>query len=335
MTRVHFVASGGGHLDLLRAVAGRLRAPHDAIWLTTPGRGLDSLRAAGAVAEPLTPIDQDTADARSAARSVATGARAAWRARPELIVTSGAGLVVPFVAVARGLGARVLFAETMARVGDASRAAKVLGRLSEQVAVQWPESALSLPGATVTSPLLLEHVTGGTPPHGVGTYVSFGTHHGDFSRLLDVVLRAVERDVLPRPVLIQRGWTRPPRRDVPEVEVVDWLTGAEVQAALASSAVVVAQAAAGIAAATLAQGRRPLLLARLQGHGEHVDDHQQQIAAKLDELGLAVALEGDITRSDVERSRSAIVRPESFDAHSALPELVDRFILRDRRRRPF
>ena len=50
----------------------------------------------------------------------------------------------------------------------------------------------------------------------------------------------------------------------------------------------------GIIGVALRNGRRPLVLPRLHGHGEHVDDHQVQIARKLGQMGLAVALDGEI-----------------------------------------
>jgi UDP-N-acetylglucosamine transferase subunit ALG13 len=67
---------------------------------------------------------------------------------------------------------------------------------------------------------------------------------------------------------------------------------------------------------------------RLRAHGEHVDDHQAQIARKLAETGLAVVVEDDISPADVAAgTRPALARtpdaPSVADAvHTAIRELT-------------
>ena len=58
--------------------------------------------------------------------------------------------------------------------------------------------------------------------------------------------------------------------------------------ALAAADVVIAHAGVGAALEALDGGRRPLLVPRLQRHGEHVDDHQLEVARELGARGLAL-----------------------------------------------
>jgi beta-1,4-N-acetylglucosaminyltransferase len=71
--------------------------------------------------------------------------RLAWktlrRERPGLIISTGAGVSVPFIYAGRILGIRSIFLESMTRVGDLSLAAKLVYPVVERLLVQWPEAS--------------------------------------------------------------------------------------------------------------------------------------------------------------------------------------------------
>ena len=60
----------------------------------------------------------------------------------------------------------------------------------------------------------------------------------------------------------------------------------------------VAHAGVGTALAAFEVGKCPVLVPRRVAHGEHVDDHQTQIAAELSNRGLAVSVEADALTLD-------------------------------------
>ena len=75
----------------------------------------------------------------------------------------------------------------------------------------------------------------------------------------------------------------------------------ELQAAMRSAHVVVAHSGIGSALGALAAGRRPVLVPMRAVRGEHVDDHQVQIACELERRGLAVYREvTDLNWRDIE-----------------------------------
>jgi UDP-N-acetylglucosamine transferase subunit ALG13 len=116
---------------------------------------------------------------------------------------------------------------------------------------------------------------------------------------------AVGAGLLPGPVVAQAGHSRYAPR---HYEPVAWLEPAQVDAAAGRARYVVCHSGSGIIGAALRHGRRPLVLPRRHEAGEHVDDHQIQIARKLEELGLAVALDGAIEPGHVRAASRPLPR---------------------------
>ncbi len=316
--RIHLAASLGGHLELL-TVLGASLSDHERVWVTAAGPGADPLRESGDRVLDVPRFSR--ARPVSALRNVFSSFLAAFRERPQVVVTTGAGSIVGFCVAARLLGAKVVFIETMARVTSPSASGRVLSRIATRVLVQWPELARVYPGAIVCRPALWEDLNaGGTSPGG-GTFVSVGTHRHPFDRLLALVDRAVAEGVLPEPVIAQSGSSRyRPER----FEAKPLLTHDEVASALERSEFVVCHAGSGIISAALRAGRKPLVLARRRSQSEHVDDHQQQIVTKLSELDLVVPLDGRITEAELEAAARGVKLPALLPGGPSMTEVLAR-----------
>jgi UDP-N-acetylglucosamine--N-acetylmuramyl-(pentapeptide) pyrophosphoryl-undecaprenol N-acetylglucosamine transferase len=302
--------SPGGHLDLLTVAGPALDGPR--AWVTAAGPQADRLERRGERVERLPEYG------RSPVRVVPNLLRAIrilLELRPAVVVASGASLVVPFCLLARLTGARVVFIETTARVGDASMSGRVISRIADAVLVQWAETAARYQRSVLCRPALWEQIQR-AQDGAEGTFVAVGTRREPFDRLLEIVDDAVEAGLLPGPVVAQSGHSRYVPR---HFETVPWLTPEQVEEAAKRSAYVVCHSGSGIIGAALRNGRRPLVLPRLRGHGEHVDDHQLQIAEKLEEMGLAIALEGPIAPADVHAAAAPL--PEA--ARDAAPSVAD------------
>jgi UDP-N-acetylglucosamine--N-acetylmuramyl-(pentapeptide) pyrophosphoryl-undecaprenol N-acetylglucosamine transferase len=282
--------SPGGHLDLLAAVGPHLDGPR--VWVTSPGPQADGLERRG---ERVARLPEYGRSPVRVLPNLRAAIRVLRRVRPAVVVASGASLVVPFCVLARLTGARIVFIETTARVGDASLSGRVIGRLASAVLVQWAETAERYPRAVVCRPALWEEIRRDEAT-GQGTFVAVGTRHEPFDRLLEIVDEAVGAGLLPAPVIAQSGHSRYVPR---HYETVAWLTPEQVEEAARAARFVVCHSGSGIIGAALRNGHRPLVLPRLRCNGEHVDDHQLQIAQKLEEMGLAVALDGPIEETDV------------------------------------
>jgi UDP-N-acetylglucosamine:LPS N-acetylglucosamine transferase len=82
----------------------------------------------------------------------------AWRIlrreRPALILSTGAGPVVPFAAVAKLLGVRTIFVETLARRVRPSMCARIMYYLADRFFYQWQELAHFFPKGVHGGPLV-------------------------------------------------------------------------------------------------------------------------------------------------------------------------------------
>jgi UDP-N-acetylglucosamine--N-acetylmuramyl-(pentapeptide) pyrophosphoryl-undecaprenol N-acetylglucosamine transferase len=294
--RVALAASPGGHIDLLTALAETV-SDAERVWVVPDGARRAALAAQG---ERTAAVRIFGGSPRALLANLREVGRALRGFRPEVVVTSGAGVVVPYCVLARALGARVIFIETMARVTSGSRAGRVLSRLAEATLVQWPESLAVYPGACVCSPPLLAAPDGADTPDPApraGTFVALGTHWQPFARLMAMVEEAAAEGILPAPIVAQVGdFTYRSER----VTTVPSFTPGRLAELMHNSAIVVCHGGAGIIASTIRAGRRPLVLARRQGLGEHIDDHQQELVDKLSSLDLLVAVRERITAEDVE-----------------------------------
>jgi len=230
--------------------------------------------------------------------------RLAWRVvgetRPRVVVTTGAGVAVPFAWVARARGARVVYVECAGRVDRPSLSARLIAPVAARVFAQWPELADDWKRARYAGNALLALRDGGPAVAGTGVLVTVGTNETPFDRLLE----AVSGLGLDEPVVVQHGCSavRPVG-----TECVDFLPFEQMDALSRSARAVVCHAGIGSVALALAHGRRPIIVPRLRSFGEAVDDHQVFFARRLEAAGLATVIE-DLARL-----------PEALAAHQPAP----------------
>jgi UDP-N-acetylglucosamine:LPS N-acetylglucosamine transferase len=61
------------------------------------------------------------------------------RLRPRVIVTTGAGLAVPFAWVGRLTGVKIVYIESLTRITKPSLSCRLIGPAASRVYVQWPD----------------------------------------------------------------------------------------------------------------------------------------------------------------------------------------------------
>jgi UDP-N-acetylglucosamine transferase subunit ALG13 len=117
-------------------------------------------------------------------------------------------------------------------------------------------------------------------------FVSVGTHEAPFDRMLEAI-HALELD---EEVVVQYGPSRArsTRSDVREHE---YLPFDDVVENIRRARAVVTHAGVGSVMISLANGKRPIVMARRREFGEHVDDHQVELARRMEANGLVTFVE--------------------------------------------
>jgi len=147
---VMLVASTGGHLAqllVLRPWWEHLRRT----WVTFDKADARSTLDGEEVVHAFHPTTRNAANALRNLRL----AHAVLRARqPDLVVSTGAGLALPFFAVARCLGIPTVYLEVYDRVDSATLTGRLCRPLASAFCVQWPDQLRWYGGAEVVGRLL-------------------------------------------------------------------------------------------------------------------------------------------------------------------------------------
>ncbi|MEO1134559.1 MAG: UDP-N-acetylglucosamine--LPS N-acetylglucosamine transferase [Cyanobacteria bacterium J06639_1] len=72
--------------------------------------------------------------------------------RPEFVVSTGAGVAVPFVVLGKLFGARTAFVESITRVYDLSLSARLARPFLDSIYVRWPQLLERYPQAIAIAP---------------------------------------------------------------------------------------------------------------------------------------------------------------------------------------
>lgn len=116
--------------------------------------------------------------------------------------------------------------------------------------------------------------------------LSLGTHEAPFARAINLVTPLARKG---HALVIQHGHT-PASDDLPNVTWQQYMSYQDVVETMRAADTVICHAGVGTIMTALKLGHLPIVIPRLQNHGEHVDDHQWDIATRLDERGLATCL---------------------------------------------
>jgi UDP-N-acetylglucosamine--N-acetylmuramyl-(pentapeptide) pyrophosphoryl-undecaprenol N-acetylglucosamine transferase len=284
------VASTGGHLKQLHQLHRRLDGVSGPFrWATFDTPQSRSLLAGEEV--DFVPFIGGR-DPRGVGRNFAYARRILRDRGIETLVSTGSAVALPFFAVARAMRLRCHYIESAARSDGPSLTGKLVARLpGVNLYCQYPAWAggrWSFRGSVFDA----YEATGEGVLRQIGdlrkVVVTLGTFRGYgfpllVQRLLELLPEGAE-------VLWQTGET-----DVSGfgIEGREAIPERELTAAMAAADLVVAHAGVGAALASLEAGKCPLLVPRRVARGEHVDDHQIQIARELSGRGVAIAAEAD------------------------------------------
>jgi UDP-N-acetylglucosamine transferase subunit ALG13 len=310
------VASSGGHLKELHNLHRRLGGVEGPFrWVTFDTPQSRSMLAGEAV--EFVPFVGGR-DPRGVGRNLGEARRVLRDRELDTVVSTGSSVALPYFALARARGLACHYIESAARIEGPSLTGKLISgvpgvrRYAQYRA--WAGERWQYRGSVFDAFAPGEERP--VPQRPQRIVITLGTYRGySFVR---VVKRL--RAILPAgaEVLWQTGDT-----DVGGLGIEGHyaIPEAELTAAMGEADVVIAHAGVGTALAAFEVGKCPLLVPRRHAHGEHVDDHQIQIADELAARDLAVSVDADeLGFADLERAAArSVTRPPQAPTFETLP----------------
>ncbi len=143
--KIAIVCSTGGHL----AQMVRLEpwwSLHERFWVTFDKPDAADRLAGERVFHAHHPT---TRNLPNLARNTRMAARLLRTERPDLIVSNGAGLALPFFWLGRAMGVPTMFVEVYDRIDTASLTGRLVSPVASKVVLQWPEQLAHYPEGVV------------------------------------------------------------------------------------------------------------------------------------------------------------------------------------------
>jgi beta-1,4-N-acetylglucosaminyltransferase len=138
---VLLVCSSGGHLLQLLALQSAWEGFSRA-WVSFDKSDVRSLLQGEDVYFARGPTNRNVVNL---IRNLAVAWRVVRAVRPKVVVTTGAGVAVPFAWVARLHGSAVVYVESLSRIEEPSLSCRMIAPVVTRLYVQWPELSRALP----------------------------------------------------------------------------------------------------------------------------------------------------------------------------------------------
>lgn len=148
--KVVLVCSSGGHLLLLHQLQGWWES-HDRLWVSFRKVDAESMLAGERVVWAFHPTQRSL---RNLLRNAALAWRTIRRERPDVVVSTGAGVALPFFLVARLFRIKTVYVEAYERIDNPSLTGRLCYPLSDLFVLQWEEQLRFYPKGKVVGALL-------------------------------------------------------------------------------------------------------------------------------------------------------------------------------------
>jgi beta-1,4-N-acetylglucosaminyltransferase len=138
--KVLLVCSPGGHLQQMLALKPAW-GEFEHAWATLPSTDSESLLADERVTFAHGPTNRSL---KNAVRNLAVAWRLLRSYRPDAVLSTGAGIAVPFFLLGRLLGIRLVYVESVTRTESISLSGRLLYPLATRFFTQWPGASKKL-----------------------------------------------------------------------------------------------------------------------------------------------------------------------------------------------
>jgi len=244
------------------------------------------------------------------------------REQPDIIVTTGAGTAFGSCIAGGLLRKKIIFIESIARVGEPSTFGKIISPIASAVFVQWENMLKYYKKAIYTGAIFNFDKVFVDIQDNKRIFVTTGTYKLQFNRVLIELDRLKETGGLDQEVVAQTGIsTYQPKH----FETFDFAPQEKIHELVDLSGIIICHGGSGSIMDSLIRGKKVIAVPRLKVFDEFFDDHQLQIVQELERLGVILAV------YDVADLGNAIKMAKSFQPKlenipNRVEELLSRFI---------
>jgi beta-1,4-N-acetylglucosaminyltransferase len=133
--KIMLIASSGGHLRQLFALKSWWQ-DYPRVWVTFERPDALALLQEEEVVWAYHPTNRNVLNLW---RNTLLAIALLWRERPTLILSTGAGVALPFFFLGKFFGAKLIFMEVFDRVSSTSLTGRLLEPIVDKFLVQWPD----------------------------------------------------------------------------------------------------------------------------------------------------------------------------------------------------
>ena len=112
--------------------------------------------------------------------------------------------------------------------------------------------------------------------------VLLGTQNNSFIRLLEAIQKNIDNKVITDEVIVQAGFTKFESKDM---KVIDFIDKEELSKLQDRADLIITHGGVGSIISSLKKGKKVIVVPRLKKYGEHVNNHQIQIARRFEQEG--------------------------------------------------
>ena len=134
--KVCIPTSSGGHLTHMRMLMPVIDKAADRFWVTFDKEDANTALEGERVYHCFFPTNRNVPNL---IRNTLLAIRVLRKERPDLIISSGAAVAVPFFLLGKLLGAKTVYVEVFDRVDKPTMTGKMLNWVADLFVVQWPE----------------------------------------------------------------------------------------------------------------------------------------------------------------------------------------------------
>jgi UDP-N-acetylglucosamine:LPS N-acetylglucosamine transferase len=148
--KLAMVCSSGGHLLLLHLLKDFWQQ-YDRCWVTFKKEDALSLLEGERIYRAFFPTNRNLFNL---ARNFFVAVKVLWKEKPDIIISSGAGVAIPFFYLGKLMRKKLVFIEAYERIENPSLTGRLVYRISDVFILHWEEQKKHFPKGIVLGPLL-------------------------------------------------------------------------------------------------------------------------------------------------------------------------------------